>query len=87
MKNIIFQHDSVTLYAYGLIVIGLFIRFQIGRRRFNRRNVAGMQVFATYGLAVWVTFAERLLLFIAGLMIAGGLFLRLVTAYNHPTQH
>jgi hypothetical protein len=85
MKTIIFQHDGVTLYAYVLIAIGFFIRYHIGRRRFNRRNVAGMQVFNSYRQAVLVTFGERLLIFLATLLIYGGCFLRLITAYNFFT--
>lgn len=31
-----------------LFCIGLLLRFVIGRRRFNRKNLAGLQVFPSY---------------------------------------
>lgn len=34
--------------GFGFIAAGGLLRFAIGRRRFNRRNVAGLQQFASY---------------------------------------
>jgi len=87
MKAYLIQYDSVTLLAYLLLALGLFIRYHIGKRRFNRRNIAGMQVFPSYRSAVWVTLAERLILFVANLLILGGVCLRLITAFNISLHH
>ena len=56
-----------------LLLVGLAIRFIIGRRRFNRRGVGGLQHYNSYALALLVTLAE----FIASaigffLIVAGG---------------
>ena len=77
-------HHSYTIPC-GLIlsVIGLFIRYRIGKRRFNRRGMAGMQQFPTYRRAIVVTTLERLILFIGNLSLLAGLFLLAVAGFNH----
>lgn len=37
--------DTNGLVLFG---IGMLLRFVIGRRRFNRKNLAGLQVFSSY---------------------------------------
>jgi len=67
----------------GLLVIGLVIRFYIGRRRFDRRNVAGLQQFSSYGKALWISFWEGIALLLASsFMVAGGILLA-STAFTH----
>ncbi len=64
--------------VFGVIalVAGLGLRYWINRRRFNRRNVAGLEGHSSYEKAVAVTFFERIGKLIAiGLIIAGVLFL------------
>lgn len=43
-------------------VIALLIRYWVGRRRFNRRGVGGLQHFSNYEKAVVTTFFEKLLM-------------------------
>lgn len=43
MKTLIIQHIQLPLLA-----IGFFLRYLIGRRRFNRRSMAGLQHFKSY---------------------------------------
>ncbi|HEY8931432.1 MAG TPA: hypothetical protein VIM55_19670 [Mucilaginibacter sp.] len=52
-----------------LLTIGLTLRYLIGRRRFNRRNFAGLQVYRSYFIAVLVQLAESLLNITGLLMI------------------
>lgn len=70
-------HEIVACAAgISLLAVGLLLHYHIGRRRFCRRNVAGVQQFTSYRRALWVTFCERLAGLIATLFItAGGLLL------------
>lgn len=72
----------MIITAVILLAIGLAGRHFVERRRFNRRNAHGIEVFATYGQSVLVGIWERLLSFLAGLAFFGGaalLAVRLVT--------
>jgi len=66
-----------------LIAIGLFIRYHIGRRRFNRRGIGGLQQFSSYGKAVCITAIEKLIRFIGTLCLLAGLFLIAIAVFNH----
>ena len=37
-----------NIYGIIFLLIGVFIRYQIGKRRFNRRNIAGLQIYTSY---------------------------------------
>ncbi|QHS55199.1 hypothetical protein GWR56_06465 [Mucilaginibacter sp. 14171R-50] len=69
----------------GLILIALcsVIRYQIGRRRFNRRGVGGLQHFHTYQKYVVVTTLERIIMIVANLCGLAGLVLLAVAGINH----
>jgi hypothetical protein len=77
-------HDS-HIIPCGLILlaIGLLIRYYIGKRRFNRRDIAGLQQFPTYGRAVFTTLWETLFLIIGNLCLLAGLFLLALAGFNH----
>ncbi len=62
---------------FGLILmaiggVGLYIR---GKRKFNRRNIAGVEEFKGYGSAVTTNFIESALGAISILVLAFGGFL------------
>ena len=78
MKNLIHHTNQLTIYAIILLVFGLLLRYIIGKRRFNRRGVGGMQYFKSYGLALVTTIIERIVKIIATLMIIGAIILYLV---------
>jgi len=71
------------LMALILMGAGLFIRYHIGRRRFNRRGVAGLQHFSTYGKAVIITAIEKLFSLMAYLCLLAGLILLIAEAFIH----
>lgn len=50
-----------NLVSILLLGLGLFIRYHIGRRRFNRRGIAGLQVYSGYFRAILTTLIECLL--------------------------
>ena len=43
-----------------LLFFGLFLHYMIGRRRFQRRSIAGIQGFKSYSLAVVTLTIEKL---------------------------
>ena len=61
--------------AILLVAVGIALRYWVNRRRFYRRTYGGIQQFSSYGKAVFVRFAERILMllsvvfFIAALII------------------
>jgi len=76
-------HAPIIPCGLLLIAIGLFIRYHIGRRRFNRRGMAGLQQFPTYGRAVLVMLMEWFILFMGNLCLLVGLFLLVLAGFNH----
>jgi hypothetical protein len=70
-------------YALLLIAISLLIRCLIGRRRFYRRNVAGLQQFPSYRRAICTTILETLLSMIANLSLWAGMLWLALTVLNH----
>lgn len=64
------------------IIVGLVIRYAIGRRKFNRRTMTGIEGFKSYRRAVTITFAERLARFLANILIIIGIFAILSTMIN-----
>ena len=77
-------HQHYTLpCALVLVVIGLFIRYHISRRRFNRRGIAGLQLFSSYTKWLITTRLESLFNFIAYLLIIAGMFIMACGWYAH----
>ena len=66
-----------------LLALGLFIRYHIGRRRFNRRGIGGLQQFPTYGRFICTVIVERVIYFIGSLCLWSGLFLLAIAGLNH----
>jgi len=75
MELLIIQHNHITLHACILLGLGLIIRYWIGRRRFNRRSIAGLQLFSSYGRWWLTTRIESFVNFLALLAIIAGIFL------------
>jgi hypothetical protein len=69
--------------ALLLVALGLFIRYHIGRRRFNRRGIGGLQQFPTYGRFIFTVIVERIIHFIGRIALLAGLFLLAITGFNH----
>jgi hypothetical protein len=69
--------------ALLLLAISFGFRYAIGRRRFNRRGMAGLQQFPTYGKAVFTTLWETVFLIIGNLCLLTALFLLALAGFNH----
>lgn len=80
MKN--HQHYFIPC---GLLLIGicLFIRYQIGRRRFGRRGMGGLQHFSSYRRAVITALLEKLLMLFGNLCGLAGIVLLVLTGIDH----
>jgi len=74
---------TTLLTGMILTAVGLFIRYHIGRRRFNRRGIGGLQQFPTYGRFIFIMAVERVIYFIATIALLAGLFLLAITGFNH----
>jgi hypothetical protein len=74
-----------TTYLTGMILsaLGLLLRYHIGRRRFNRRGIGGLQQFPTYGRFIITMAVEKFIYFIATLCLIAGLFLLALAGFNH----
>jgi 1,4-dihydroxy-2-naphthoate octaprenyltransferase len=75
--------NTTFLTAMILTAIGLCIRYHIGRRRFNRRGIGGLQQFPTYGRFIFTMVIERVIYFIGTLCLLAGLLLLAVSGFNH----
>jgi hypothetical protein len=71
--TLLFIHTGHTNHYGALFLIaGLFIRYQIGRRRFNRRSVVGVQIFSSYFKGLSTTIIEKLLNLVGAVFIIIG---------------
>ncbi len=60
-----------------MMVAGVVLWYRINRQKFNRRNVAGLETFDSYGQSVGVGCLERFGKLAALVLIVGGFFLSL----------
>jgi hypothetical protein len=72
-------------FLTGMILsaLGLWLRYHIGRRRFNRRGIGGLQQFPTYGRFIFTVIIERVIHFLATLCLWAGLILLAIAGFNH----
>jgi len=75
MELLVIHHNHLTLHACILLGIGIIVRYWIGRRRFNRRSIAGLQLFSSYEKWWLVTRIESLINFLALVAIIAGIVL------------
>jgi len=75
MELLIIHHSHVSLHACILIGTGLLVRYFISRRRFNRRGIAGLQLFSSYEKWWLTTRIEALFYFLGLLAILAGILL------------
>ncbi|SDH50035.1 hypothetical protein [Mucilaginibacter gossypii] len=78
MEHSNYHNYTVSILSIILLVIGVSIRYIIGRRRFNRRGVAGLPHFKSYEAALLTTYIERFLNIIGTLMIIAAIILYLI---------
>jgi hypothetical protein len=65
-----------TLRIVGAILIslGFLIRYIVARRKFNRRAMTGAEGFRTFERSWSISLAERIVRWVANILILGGIF-------------
>jgi hypothetical protein len=71
MKTHLIHHTTIYL-GIALFIAGIALRMLIGRRRFNRRGIAGLQLFSSYWKWLIITRIESLLVFCAWILLLLG---------------
>jgi hypothetical protein len=79
MKHADHHNYTVLIIAIILFVAGLLIRYIIGRRRFNRRGIGGLQHFKSYNTSLVIPVLERVLNMIAAIMILAGIYFYIIS--------
>jgi hypothetical protein len=67
--------DMTIIWAIIFIAGGFYLRFQINKRRFNRRNMAGVEEFKSYGNAYTTQMMEKLGRYVGFFLILIGIFM------------
>lgn len=71
----ILEDLSVTVLGGALVLCGFGIRYWVGKRRFYRRGLGGLQHYSSYSKALVVSTIERIANLLTIPMILGGIFL------------
>jgi hypothetical protein len=71
--------------AILFIAGGFFLRFQINKRQFNRRNAAGVEEFKSYGNPYTVQILEKIGRYVGFFLIIIGIMMAL--AFFFGTSH
>ena len=64
----------ILIIGLFILVVGYLIRYIIGKRKFKRRAITGLEGFKGYNSALTSKFFERILLIIAKIFIIAGVF-------------
>ncbi|SMO72307.1 hypothetical protein SAMN06265171_105219 [Chryseobacterium rhizoplanae] len=51
---------EILIKGIVFLLLGFGLRYWINRRKFNRRNVAGLEGFSNYEKATFINFIERI---------------------------
>ncbi len=65
----------VSILGGTLVLSGFVIRYWIGKRRFERRGLGGLQHYSSYSKALFISALERFANILSVPMILGGIFL------------
>ena len=74
----------IIIYIISIVLIGLsiYLRYWRGRRKFQRRNVAGLEEFKSYGDALKKRYLENLVQFIYIFFTIVGILLLLMAIFG-----
>ncbi|HEY1193914.1 hypothetical protein [Flavobacterium sp.] len=72
-------NSGFTVITIGIffVFLGLFIRYKINKRRFNRKGPGGLQHFKKYEQAWLVSLIERILMVLSFVLIVTGVIFSL----------
>jgi len=71
----LFNTTSPKFWGLAFLITGTILLYHIGRRKFNRRGVGGLQHFRSYWIALLTVFMEWLIKWVAIALLAAGTFL------------
>lgn len=83
MYNILNHIMSSKLYCSLITIMGLAVRYYIGKRRFYRRGAGGLQHYSNYWVAIVSTIIEWIGQLIAYILIKSGTALLLAWFYKN----
>jgi hypothetical protein len=68
------QHYTILLNVLGpvILIVGLLLWYYVNRRKFNRRNQMGIELFRSYGGMIVTRFLEIIVRLISLFLILGG---------------
>jgi len=66
----------------GFILLSLYLRYWRGKRKFNRRNVAGMETFPSYDKELAANWLENASKFLYMLFMAFGIIILLAAIFG-----
>lgn len=69
-----------------LVGLGLLLRYHVGKERFKRRGVGGLQHYSSYGKGLAVGAFETFLNFIGTLLLAFGILMLVVTFFSSDEE-
>jgi len=69
------EKSILLLFGILCLLIGLGLQFWIGKRRFNRKNIVGIEGFSSYEKMLFVRFIERIGKLISFTIIVLGILL------------
>jgi len=66
--------NNIAFIVLGVaaLVLGISIKIFVGKRRFYRRNQAGLEGFKNYRNALLTPFVEGVLSFVGGMLVIAG---------------
>jgi hypothetical protein len=73
---------SISIMGWIALLLGVAIRYIIGRRKFNRRAITGLEQFNSYEKAVGTTLLEKLFKLFALILILAGILLLILGWYE-----
>jgi len=75
------------ILAILFIAGGFYLRFQINKRQFNRRNLAGVEEFKSYGNAYATQLIEKVGRYVGAFLIIIGIFLAISFFFRSSGIH
>ena len=73
------HNHQIIVIAIAFLVVGIIVRYKIGKRRFNRRNWAGVPIFNRYETSAFTRFFEWIGIWISIFLMLFGLLALLVS--------
>lgn len=76
----------IIILAILFIAGGFYLRFQINKRQFNRRNIAGVEEFKSYGNAYTTQMIEKLGRYVGVFLIIIGIFMAISFFFRSSSE-